>query len=409
MRDIYLKIPFPLDFKIFFFNVSNPMEVQNGAKPVLKEIGPYCYDEYKEKIDVIDNEMEDSLTYNGFDIYEFNAEKSGNLSENDYVTIIHPLIVGMAYQVNRDSPALLSFLNQAIGPLFKDPKSIYLTDTVKNVLFDGFDINCNASMFAAKAVFSRGIRHSEDLGKVLEVDGKKEVTLWSTKACNHFRGTDGWIIPPLLKPEEGLWTHSTDLCRNIKAAYVRDSVVEGVNVRIYEGDLGDMQKNEEEKCYCPTPKTCLRKGVFDVSKCMNIPVLVSLPHFLNADEIYRQQVEGMEPIHDKHIISIYLEAGVELKGEFLKLITSKLMLLKVGDTSRWLAVFGGLVTICVGAYLYSKNRKSINITPIHLAESDIEITRSTNELMDQMKKEFKKEENSQVNPVMTGHEFDRYM
>lgn len=38
------KIPFPFKFKIYFFNVSNPDEVQLGAKPSFKEVGPYIYE-----------------------------------------------------------------------------------------------------------------------------------------------------------------------------------------------------------------------------------------------------------------------------------------------------------------------------------------------------------------------------
>lgn len=47
----------------------------------------------------------------------------------------------------------------------------------------------------------------------MEVDGKQKIDLWSTDECNNFNGTDGWIIPPLLKPEEGIAIFSTDLCR----------------------------------------------------------------------------------------------------------------------------------------------------------------------------------------------------
>lgn len=59
----------------------------------------------------------------------------------------------------------------------------------------------------------RGIKSSERVGKVLEFDGKTDIRLWSTAECNQFRGTDGWIIPPLLKAEDGISFYSIDLCR----------------------------------------------------------------------------------------------------------------------------------------------------------------------------------------------------
>lgn len=42
--DSWIKIPFPFKLKIYFFNVSNPDDVQLGAKPSFKEIGPYVYE-----------------------------------------------------------------------------------------------------------------------------------------------------------------------------------------------------------------------------------------------------------------------------------------------------------------------------------------------------------------------------
>nr|ALR72543.1 sensory neuron membrane protein SNMP1b [Colaphellus bowringi] len=488
IRNIYLKLPFPLDFRVYFFNISNPMEVQKGATPILTEIGPYCYDEFKEKIDVLDNDAEDSLTYYPYDIYKFNAEKSGKLSDTDYVTILHPALVGMVNQATRDSPALLSIVNKAIGPIFRDPESIYLTAKVKDILFDGVELNCKVTEFAAKAVctqiksqipgiksdpeksiflfsllgvknatvgksikVSRGISNSRDLGKVLEFDGKKVLKLWYEEQCNHFKGTDGWIIPPLLKPEEGLWSFSADLCRNVVAEYVEDSVTKGVKTRRYEATLADMQNNEEDKCYCPTPKTCLRKGVFDLSKCMGVPILATLPHFLEADEIYLQQVKGLNPILDKHIIRIqlepmtgtpiearkrlqfnlpvsasekitlmrnvstslhpifWIEEGVELDGALLEKVTEVFTFLGVFQVFRWLGLLIGFVSIAYAVYHHMKHSRSVHITPISGSSSSdhVDINRSTNELVGKMKEVFQSDK-GHTNPVMTGHEFDRY-
>lgn len=39
----WVNIPQPINFKVYFFNVSNPNEIINGATPVVKEIGPFFY------------------------------------------------------------------------------------------------------------------------------------------------------------------------------------------------------------------------------------------------------------------------------------------------------------------------------------------------------------------------------
>ncbi|KAJ8948287.1 hypothetical protein NQ318_020774 [Aromia moschata] len=44
IREMFLKVPFALDFKVYLFNVTNPMEVQMGKLPSVHEVGPFCYE-----------------------------------------------------------------------------------------------------------------------------------------------------------------------------------------------------------------------------------------------------------------------------------------------------------------------------------------------------------------------------
>lgn len=44
MRDMFVKVPFPLTFKVYIFNVTNPDEVQRGGKPYVQQIGPYMFE-----------------------------------------------------------------------------------------------------------------------------------------------------------------------------------------------------------------------------------------------------------------------------------------------------------------------------------------------------------------------------
>lgn len=96
--------------------------------------------------------------------------------------------------------------------------------------------------------------------------------------------------------------------RNIGGTLVENTVVKGVEVRRYEMDLGDMEHSEEDKCYCSTPKTCLKKGVFDLSKCLGVPIYATLPHFLRTDEIYSKQVKGLNATLNDHIIDAFFES-----------------------------------------------------------------------------------------------------
>ena len=44
-------------------------------------------------------------------------------------------------------------------------------------------------------------------------------------------------------------------------------VYKGISSLHYTLNLGDMSSHEEEKCFCPKPDKCLKKGVFDAFKC----------------------------------------------------------------------------------------------------------------------------------------------
>lgn len=86
---------------------------------------------------------------------------------------------------------------------------------------------------------------------------------------------------------------------------MEDTTYKGVNCRKHVATLGDQDHNQEDKCYCS--KICMKKGVFDLSNCMGAPIYATLPHFLEADETFLKQVDGLNPVEEKHIIRISFE------------------------------------------------------------------------------------------------------
>lgn len=41
---MYTKVPFPIDFRIYVFNVTNKEEMIAGGKPKVQQIGPYYFE-----------------------------------------------------------------------------------------------------------------------------------------------------------------------------------------------------------------------------------------------------------------------------------------------------------------------------------------------------------------------------
>lgn len=113
----------------------------------------------------------------------------------------------------------------------------------------------------------------------------------------------------LIKPIQTTVNESTTsiFFRSLVAKYEKSTKYDGIPVWLYTASLGDMSKNAEEKCYCPSNDTCLKKGLMDLFKCGGFPIYVSLPHFYDSDESYLSRVEGLQPSKDLHGIEIYFE------------------------------------------------------------------------------------------------------
>ncbi|XP_069696282.1 sensory neuron membrane protein 1-like [Periplaneta americana] len=342
-RKIWEKAPYPMDFKIFLFNVTNPMEVQKGATPVLQEVGPYCYKEDKEKVNIMDHEEDDSVSFNLKDTWHFNQEESGKLTGDEIITIPNVLLLGMVLEAQRQHPLGLEFINAAIPHMFGNTSSVFVTAPARDLLFDGFEFNCTEVNFATTAVCSeikkhahhfhrvsedifkfsifgskngtvrdrlrvkRGIENIKELGRLVEFRDQPEQTVWSGKPCNTLNGTDSTIFPPFLTKKDNITGFLADLCRAPDAEYQYQTTYSGIRAFKYAVDLGDTSTDPELKCYCTTPETCLKHGVHDISRCAGHPLVVSLPHFYMADEEYLDGVVGLNPSQEKHQITLLFE------------------------------------------------------------------------------------------------------
>nr|WNX29034.1 sensory neuron membrane protein 2 [Odontotermes formosanus] len=342
-REIWERVPYPMDFKIYLFNVTNPMDVQKGATPVVQEVGPYCYKEDKEKVNIVDHEDDDTVSFNLKDTWYFNKDESGTLTGEENITIPNVLLLGMVLTAQREQPIALKLINTAIPHIFDNPNSVFVTAPAKNLLFEGVAFNCTSSDFSTKAVCSelkkrahnfhrisediytfsifgfkngtvrerfevkRGMEDIKDLGKMVEFKDQKVLTVWDGEECNALRGTDSTIFPPFLTKKDKIEGFIPDMCRALVAEYQYATTYRGIRSYKYSADLGDTSTDPELGCYCRTPTTCLKKGVHDVSRCAGYPVVMSLPHFYLADDEYLDGVVGLNPTQEKHEVTLLFE------------------------------------------------------------------------------------------------------
>ncbi|KAJ8687761.1 hypothetical protein QAD02_023555, partial [Eretmocerus hayati] len=351
MREIWSKFPFPMYLQFYFFNVTNPDGVQKGEKPILQQIGPFAYEQWQEKVNQVDHEEDDTITFNFKNTYIFSTERSGDLTGDEEIVVPNYFILGLVNILLRERPSTIPIVGKAVDSIYKKPTTIFIKVKVRDLLFDGIPIDCSATDFAGAAVcgelktqhkefgmevigenqylFSlwrtrnateskefrvlRGLKNIMDVGKVLEYDHKPNISKWDDEFCDTFNGTDGTVFHPFFdkKGRDDIVLFNSQLCRSLSAWYVGKTKVSGLSTMRYTTDLGtDPEANPRHKCYCAAPDNCMKKGAYDAFKCMGLPLVVTNPHFYNADPEFLEQVEGLNPNPELHTVAIDLDPFV---------------------------------------------------------------------------------------------------
>ncbi|XP_055548677.1 sensory neuron membrane protein 1 isoform X1 [Wyeomyia smithii] len=341
MRGMFEKIPFPLDFKIHIFNVTNPDEIMRGGKPRVKDIGPFYFEEWKEKYDTEDNVEEDTLTFTLKNTFIFRPDLSAYTGE-EMITVPNLLLLGALLTVQRDREAMMPLVSKGASIVFA-PINGFQTLRAMDFLFDGFPVDCGSQDFASKALCSgleseglmaplnethfkfsmfgmrngtdagrwvvyRGVKNVRDLGRVVSYNDEIEMEIYDGDSCNQYIGTDSTIFPPFLTKNDKLWAWSPDICRSMGAHYIGKAKYDGMPMSLFKLDFGDLKNEPENHCFCrDPPDDCPPKGTMDLGPCLGAPIYGSKPHFIDGDPKLLQDVEGLEPNDEEHNIYIHFE------------------------------------------------------------------------------------------------------
>ncbi|NXC19677.1 SCRB1 protein, partial [Corythaeola cristata] len=311
-------IPVPFYMSVYFFEVLNPNEVLQGAKPVLNQRGPYVYREirYKTNITFHDNDTVSFLEYRR--LY-FQPDLS-NGSEEEYIVVPNILMMGAAVMMENlptfvkllVSAALAglkqeAFMNRTVGEILWGYDDT-LIDTINRIVpglipFEGkfglfVELNdSNSGLFTVNT----GMKNISRVHMVDSWNGLTQLNYWQSDQCNMINGTAGEMWPPFMSPTS-LEFYSPDACRSMTLVYQQSGKFKGVPTyrfvapKTLFANGTDYPPNEG---FCP----CLQSGVQNVSSCrLNAPMFISHPHFYNADPTLVDAVEGLHPSEEDHAL-----------------------------------------------------------------------------------------------------------
>lgn len=74
---------------MYLFNVTNPNDVLKGALPIVSEVGPYVYRQYRDKIVTNISPDQTIVSFKNIQKYVFDTAASAPFTENDDLVLLN--------------------------------------------------------------------------------------------------------------------------------------------------------------------------------------------------------------------------------------------------------------------------------------------------------------------------------
>ncbi|KAK4473505.1 hypothetical protein MN116_002597 [Schistosoma mekongi] len=321
----WLQPSVPILTQFYVFNLTNPIEFQFGHKPHVKQLGPYTYREKRLKLNISHNNG--TITYKEMKWYYFDANLSNGM-ENDSITSVNLAFISIALKVN-SMPSFIKRIIQMIESHFHE--YLFITKSINELLWGyndelltylsmhgfnlssishiGLFINRNNTL-SDYVTINDGLYNQKMIGQIIQYHGKTTLTYWNSSTANMINGTDGTLFHSFLTKYDKPYIFASDICRSLQ--FFTESINKLHNLPVLKlTPMLDTFKSpkyyEKNKGFCLNWPNCYDDGVLDMSSCQpGAPVVVSQPHFLNANKSYQDAVDGISPTAEMNTI-IYVE------------------------------------------------------------------------------------------------------
>ncbi|NWQ83962.1 SCRB1 protein, partial [Columbina picui] len=265
-------IPVPFYLSVHFFEVLNPKEVLQGAKPVLNERGPYVYRSGATCCLVTCEpshhpacQAYGRLLWQDFQVTPlglFSSQGAAVMMENlpNFVKVI---LSGALAGLRQEA-----FMNRTVGEImwgYDDP----LVDTINAIVPGlipfkgkfGIFIEFNSSHSGLFTV-DTGMKNISRVHMVDTWNGLKMVNYWRSNECNMINGTAGEMWPPFMSPTS-LEFYSPDACRSMTLVYEQSGKFQGVPTYRFVAPKTLFANGTEyppNEGFCP----CMQSGILNV-------------------------------------------------------------------------------------------------------------------------------------------------
>jgi len=332
--------------KFYFFNITNLHEVrENGAKPILKELGPYTYRTVDQKYD-ISFHWNGSLTYKEKTVYYREPDLTvGDF--DDMVVTLNLALVGVLDRVlgqinSRLLEGLLSRIASRIDRS-KDGKNrgLFLARTVEELLW-GYDepILHTISRFtsldtefalmqngtdesdkAHVSMINTGLLDVEKIGQFEMWNGLREIDNWNNHS-EPVHGTSGTFFEPFLTGDEELYIWVSEMYRAMNLYKASEIDLHEIHMFRYRIDPRFWESDPK---YFGQYHGLINVTSNSAGGTQGPPVFFSPPHFCGSDPALRENVIGMDCNSDKRDFYIDVEpyTGISLRAAVRFMISSE--------------------------------------------------------------------------------------
>ncbi|XP_053958706.1 protein croquemort [Anastrepha ludens] len=381
--DMWMTPPIPVYLYMYLFNWTNPEQVRvAGVKPNFEQIGPFVYTEVKTKEDLTWYSNK-TLSFYGQRVWYFEPGMSG-ASIDTPITLPHLPSLAAASLMRDASRIVKVAFNVALN---NNGGALYQTHTAGEWLFDAFydefldyamKLNSSASQAIESNEFAlflnrNGTKEFEGLFTIHTGQGDLrqmgEIKFWKglnhtgyfEGECGRLNGSTADLFVPNRGSDEYITVYITDTCRIINLVPSGEVEFQGIKTIKYEtkpDTFDNGQRNPDMACYCPSdkqPDNCPATGATDLSSCTEgVPMYLSHPHFMYADESYADTVTGLSPDYEKHNFFILMEPklGIPLQ------VNANVMVSLHIKNDRYISILRGITDFYAPLFVISSKAET---------------------------------------------------